>query len=198
MCLRPRDEGAVGELGAVVRARGAGVASETSDLVQNADHVGATDAVVDGDIHTLVGEIVGDGQALEPAAVGQRITDKVHAEHLVGRMGRHQLLAQAGRKLDLFAPTHGQLRPLVEAIDLLVVHVGKLLVQQIMQAAIAKAAPRLRQLNQPRRQRLRGRRRDGLMTESIAGQPRKAAGPALAHLVQLEHASDRLALALRG
>ena len=34
--------------------------------------------------------------------------------------------------------------------------------------------------------------------EGVAGQPRKAAGPALAHRREFEHVPDRLALALRG
>ena len=38
----------------------------------------------------------------------------------------------------------------------------------------------------------------GRMAEAVAGEPRKAAGPALAHRGEFEHAPDRLALALRG
>ena len=56
----------------------------------------------------------------------------------------------------------------------------------------------LRQFDDARRQRLGRRRLFGRMAEGIAGQPRKAAGPALAQRRELEHAPDRLALALRG
>ena len=65
-------------------------------------------------------------------------------------------------------------------------------------AAIAEPPANLRQLDDPRRQRLRRRRLFGRVAERIAGKPRKAAGPSLAHCRGFEHATDRLALALRG
>lgn len=78
------------------------------------------------------------------------------------------------------------------------VHVWELRAQQVVQAAIAEPAPDLGQFNDPRRQRLRGRRWFGRVTEGVAGQPRKAAGPALAQHRLVENAPDCLALALRG
>jgi len=70
--------------------------------------------------------------------------------------------------------------------------------QQVVQAAIAEPAADLRQFDDARRQRLGRRRLFGRMAEGIAGEPRKAAGPSFAHCRGIEHAADRLALALRG
>ena len=56
------------------------VAAEAGYLIQHADDVGATDAI---NVDALVVEVVDDRQALEPAPVGQRITDKVHAPHRI-------------------------------------------------------------------------------------------------------------------
>ena len=93
---------------------------------------------------------------------------------------------------------HGQVRLAIQPVDLLVVHVGKLRAQQIVQAAIAEPAADLGQFDDPCGQGQHGGRRFGRVTKGIAGQPRKAAGPALAQRGELEHALDRLALALRG
>lgn len=48
--LGPRDEGATGELGAVVGTHGARIAAEPGGLVQNAHDIGTADAMVDGDV----------------------------------------------------------------------------------------------------------------------------------------------------
>lgn len=63
-------EGPTRELRAVVGAYGARVATETSGLVQHADHVGATDAVIHRNVDAFVAEVVGDGEALEPTTIG--------------------------------------------------------------------------------------------------------------------------------
>lgn len=84
--LGPGDEGPAGELGTVIGAHGARVTAEAGRLVQQAHYIGTTDAVVDGDVHALAGEVVGDRQALDPASVGQRIADEVHAPHGVGSL----------------------------------------------------------------------------------------------------------------
>ncbi len=198
MLLRPCDEGPAGELRTVVRAHRPRVAAEPRSLIQHAHEVGATDAMVDRDVDALVGKVVGDRQALQAAPVGQRVADEVHAPYRIGGRCRRQPLALAGRPADLLATTHGQVRLAIQAVDLLVVHSRVLRTQQVVQAAIAEPAARLRQFDDARRQRLVRRRLFGRMAEGIAGQPRKAAGPTLAHRGGFEHATDRLALALRG
>lgn len=100
------------------------------------------------DVHALVGEVVGNGQALDAAATGQLVEDEIHADHLVRIPCRPQLLPLLRREPGLLAPTHTQLRLAVQAMDLLVVHLRKLRTQQVMQAAIAEAATRLRQFDQ--------------------------------------------------
>ena len=196
--LRPCDEGPAGELRTVVGAHRPRVAAEPRSLIQHAHDVGAADAMVDRDVDALVGKVVGDRQALQAAPVGQRVADEIHAPYRIGRRCRRQRLALAGRPADLLATTHGQVRLAIQAIDLLVVHSRVLRTQQVVQAAIAEPAADLRQLDDPRRQRLRRRRLPGRVAERIAGQPRKAAGPSLAHYRGIEHAAERLALALRG
>ena len=50
------------------------------------DH--AADAMVDRNIDTLTDEVVDDRQALQAAAVSQRIAKEVHAPHRIGRSRR--------------------------------------------------------------------------------------------------------------
>lgn len=198
MLLCPSDEGAAGELRAVVRAHRAGIAAEAGDLLQHTHHVGPADAMVHRDVNAFMGEVVGDGQALDAAATGQLVEDEVHADYLVGMPRWPQLLPLCRRELGLLATAHAQLRLAVQTVDPLVVHLRKLRAQQVVQAAIAEATTRLRQFDQPGRQGLRRRRGPRRVAESIAGDPRKATSPALADRRQLAHAPDCLALALRG
>ncbi|AKS16483.1 hypothetical protein AEA00_11460 [Xanthomonas campestris pv. campestris] len=198
MLLRPGNEGATGELGAIVGADRAWIATETRRLIEQAHYVSPADAVIHGNVHALASEVVDHGQALDAACVGQRIEHEVHAPGVVRHGGRQQFLPLTHRTLGLAPFAHLQLGFLVQAINLFVIHGWKLRAQQIMQSAIAEAAVGLGQLDQPRRQPLRGWRRHGCVAESIAGQPRKAASPALAQRGVFEHSSDCLALALRG
>lgn len=198
MSLCPGNKGPAGELGAVVGPHGPWVAAKAGGLVEHPDHVGPANAVVDRDIHALVGEVIGHGQALEPSSVCPGIAHEVHAPDLIGCLGDRQRLPFKRWPLHLLAPAHGEAGLAVEPVHLLVVHVGKLRAQQVVQAAITEPAPDLGQFDDPGRQRLRGRRWLGRVTEGIAGQPRKAAGPALAQHGLVEHAADCRALALRG
>ena len=130
--LRPGDEDATGELGSVVRTNRAWITTEAGSLVEQTHHVGAADAMIHGDVHALASEVIDDGQALDAASIGQRITDKVHAPGVVGRTSGQQDLALANRSLGLPALAYLQLSLVVQAINLLVVHVRKLRAQQIM------------------------------------------------------------------
>lgn len=61
------------------------------------------------DVYALTREVVHDGQALDPATVGQLIEHEAHAHHVVRSRRRNQLLAQGRRELDLLATAHSQL-----------------------------------------------------------------------------------------
>ncbi len=131
-------------------------------------------------------------------ALGQRIEHEVHAPGVVRHGGRQQFLPLTHRTLGLAPFAHLQLGFLVQAINLFVIHGWKLRAQQIMQSAIAEAAGWVwASSTSPRRQRLRGWRRHGCVAESIAGQPRKAASPALASTGCVRAFVGLLALALR-
>ena len=97
-------------------------------------------AVVDRDVHALVREVIGHGQALEAPGIGQGIADEVHAPDPVGCRGDRQRLPFKRWSLGLLASAHGEAGLAVEPVDLLVVHVGELRAQQVVQAAIAEPA----------------------------------------------------------
>src|SRR3546814_7326568 len=67
---------AAGKPRAVVGSHCPRISPEAGGPIQHAHGIGAADAVVHGDVDALVGEVVGDGQALQAAAVGQRVTDR--------------------------------------------------------------------------------------------------------------------------
>lgn len=166
--FRPRDEGPAREFRAIVGPHGARVAAEAGRLVQHAYHVSTTDAVIDRDVDALVAEVIGNGQAFEPTTVGQGIADKIHAPDRVGTTGRDQSLTLGRWPPDLPASAYGEVRLAVQTIDLLVVHAGKLLVQQVMQTTIAEPASHLCQFDDACRQRLRGGCRLGPVTVGVA------------------------------
>ena len=64
------------------------VASETGGPVKQSADVGARDAVVHGDVHALVAEVVGHRRALQAPAVGQTVADEIHAPYLVDAAGQ--------------------------------------------------------------------------------------------------------------
>lgn len=134
-------------------------------------HVSATDAVIDRDVDAFVAEVVGDRQALQSPAVGRGVTDEVHAPDHVGAARLHQRLTLGRWPPGLPAAAHGKVRLAEEAIHLLVVHAGKLLIQQVMQAAIAEPAPDPGQLDDACRQRLRGGCRFGWMAVGSRDSP---------------------------
>lgn len=81
--LRPRYKGSADELGPLACAHGQRVTAKPRYLLPHAHDVLAADAVVDGDIHALVAEVIGDGQALDAPATGQAVGDKVHAPNFI-------------------------------------------------------------------------------------------------------------------
>lgn len=64
MSLRPGNEGATGELGAIVGADRAWIATEARRLIEQAHYVSPADAVIHGNVHALASEIVDYGQHL--------------------------------------------------------------------------------------------------------------------------------------
>src|SRR3546814_3946560 len=81
---------AAGKPRAVVGSHCPRISPEAGGPIQHAHGIGAADAVVHGDVDALVGEVVCDGQALQAAAVGQRVTDAVHAPDGIGCARRCQ------------------------------------------------------------------------------------------------------------
>ena len=178
------------------------VASLTEAHVVNAGdgkHQHPTQALLD--LYAMQ-EAFGRLEGLHVAIVGDVLHSRVARSLVQGLqlMGASVVLVGPPPLLPegLAPATHGRFGLPIQAIDLLVVHHREFRLQQVVQATVTEAAAYLRQLDQSQRQRLCGRRRYGLMTESIAGQPRKAASPALTDRCQFAHAPDCLALALRG
>ncbi|KPL49538.1 hypothetical protein XAXN_06990 [Xanthomonas axonopodis] len=97
--LRPGDKGVAGELGAIVGPHDTWIGR----LVQQTHPIGAADAVVNRNVHALAGEVIDHSQALDAAAIGQRIEDEVHAPGRLWPAGRHQFLAFVDRTLGLAA-----------------------------------------------------------------------------------------------
>lgn len=122
----------------VVGAHGPRVAAEAGGPIQDACDVQTADAVIDSDVHALVGEVVGDRQAADAAATGQRVGHEVHAPYRVGCKGSRQGLAQHRRILGLATPAHRQVGVVIQPVNPLVVHVRKRRTQQIVQASIAE------------------------------------------------------------
>lgn len=147
MGLRPGHESAAGEFRSVVGSHCVRMSAKYSRLIQQPGHILAADAVVGRDVHALVAKIVGHGQALDAPAIGQAVADKIHAPHLIDVVRDLQRHAIAHRPFDLLALPDGQLGGAVEPIHALVVDLGKVRTQQIMDAPVAKASSRLRNMD---------------------------------------------------
>ena len=198
MLDRPGDERAAGEFGAVVCAYGAGVSPEHSRPIEQPGDVLAGDAVVDGDVHALVAEVVGHGQALQSPSVGQAVADEIHAPHLIDRPGQLQRHALAGGPANLLAFAHGQVGDAVQAVDALVVDARELRAQKIVDAPVTEAAPYMSHLDDPARQLTRRGVCLGRVAVAVAGEPHKTARSALGQMVFVDHHGDRLAPDLWG
>src|SRR3546814_20609801 len=81
---------AAGKPRAVVGSHCPRISPEAGGPIQHAHGIGAADAVVHGDDDALAGEVVGDGQALQAAAVGQRVPAAVNATDGIGCARRYQ------------------------------------------------------------------------------------------------------------
>lgn len=198
MSLRPGDEGPAGELRPVVGSHRRWIAPEDRRPVQQPRHVLTGDAIVHGDVHALVREVVGHGQALDAPAVGQTVGNEVHAPHLVDTASYRKWHALAGCAPHLLALTNRQLRLAVQPIDPLVVHAWELPTQQVMNAAIAKTPPHLRDLDDLGAELLRGLINHGRVAIAVSREPHQAARAALGQMMLGNHLGRRCALDLRG
>lgn len=106
-------QGSAGELRTVVGAHGQRLAAKDSGTVEQPGGVLTRDAPVNSDVHALVAEVIGHRQTFDAPAVGQAVTDEVHAPHLVDALGQLQRHAFRGGTPDLLAPAHGQVQMLV-------------------------------------------------------------------------------------
>lgn len=96
------------------------IAAKQSHLFQHAHNVRATDAVINGDVHAFVAEVVCDGQALDASPFGQAVADEVHAPDFIDEaalMQRHAIETQA---LHATVLAYRQVDQLVEPIRALV------------------------------------------------------------------------------
>src|SRR5574343_1130021 len=91
--LHPCHEGPACELWAVVGSDGLWVAPESCGLIQDAGDVCARHGQVRSDVDAFMGEVIGDGQALDASAICQRIAHKVQAPGMIDAGGRHQRCA---------------------------------------------------------------------------------------------------------
>jgi hypothetical protein len=81
-------------------------------------------APVHSDVDALVAEVVGDGQELDPAPVGQAVADEVHAQHFIDVLGQLQRRPLASQALDFLASVHGQAGFAVQPLRAFVIHAG--------------------------------------------------------------------------
>src|SRR5574343_434880 len=192
--LRPSHEGPAGELRALVGSDGLRIAPEPGDLVQHAHDVLATNAVIDGDVHALVAEVVGHGQALDAPPAGQAVADEVHAPHLVdgpALVQRHPFELQA---LLAAALAHRQVRQLVEPVHALVVDLRACGPQQIADAPVAEAPPFVRQLDDALARRLVVLGTLGWMPPAVARQTHQGAGAPFTDRGWFKHLAHRASL----
>ncbi len=119
--LGPGHEGSARELWPLVGSHGLRVAPEPRNLVEHAHDVLAADAVIHSDVHALVAEVIGHGQALDAPTAGQAVADEVHAPDFIdgtALVQRHPFELQA---LLAAALTHRQVGQSVEPVHALVV-----------------------------------------------------------------------------
>lgn len=76
------DEGPAGEFRAVVGSDSGRVVPEACALVQQPGRRQAAATVAHGDLHAIVAEVIGHGQALDAPSVGQAVAAEVRAPHL--------------------------------------------------------------------------------------------------------------------
>ena len=151
--LCPAHERPACEFRPVVCAHGLRIAPEQGGLVEQASHILAGDAEVGGNVDALMTEIVGHRQAFEAPATDQAVADEIHAPYLIDGFGDLQRYPLSRRSLRLLAFLDRKLRGAVQAKDALVIHAGVLRAQQVVNAPIAEAAPRLGDIDDRRAQR---------------------------------------------
>ncbi len=86
-CLHPCHEGSACELWAVIGSDGLWVAPEPRGLIQDPGDVCARHGQVHCDVDAFMGEVIGNGQALDASAIGQRIAYEVQAPGLIDACG---------------------------------------------------------------------------------------------------------------
>jgi hypothetical protein len=158
----------------------------------------AAHAVVHGDGHALATEVVDHRQALDAPGVGQRVHHEVGAPSVVDVPAGGQRHALEADALGLAAFAHRQLVELVQPPHALVVDLMAFAHEQVVDAPVAKAPTRMRQLDDAGAEFLVGCIHDRWLTEAGSGQPRIAAGTAFADVEHFDHPASRLAPGLRG
>jgi hypothetical protein len=191
-------KGPAGEPRTVVGTRRQRIAAEDGSLVEQPRDVLARDAPVHSDAHAFMAEVVGHRQALDSPAGTQAVADEIHTPHLIDAAGQLQRHALGRRALDLLALAHGQVGRAVQAVDLLVVHAGVLRAQQVVDAPIAEAPTRVRDLHDAGLQSLAHLVDLRWIAIILAGEPHKPARTSFGQIALVDHHGDGCALGLRG
>jgi len=196
--LRPRHEGPAGELRAIVGANGPWIAAEDGCLIEQPGYILARDAIVGGDVDTLMAEVICHGQTLDAPTIGQAVADEIHAPHLIDHLCDLERHALACRTLRFLAFPHRQFGGTVESIDTFVIHAGEFRAQQVVDAPIPESPPRLGDVDDGGGERSRLLIRHRRVPVTIAGEPHKPTGVAFGQIEPLDDLPDGLALDLWG
>src|SRR5580658_5835684 len=132
--------------------------------------------MIDNYVDRFLGEIIDDGQALQPSAVFKGIADKIDRPNLVGAV-RDQQRAPLQRHTTAFSPpAHLQLIRTIQSMDAFNVHLNPFSTQHRMDASIAKTTPLRGELPDPCPQLIVVQRRTGFVVQNRARQPHQVTG----------------------
>lgn len=143
-------------------------------------------------------EVIGNAQALDAPTIGQTVRNEVQSPHLIHACRYCQWHPLTGRAPHLLALAHCQLRLAVEQILAVVIYARELRAQQVMDAAIAEAAPHLCDLDDLGAELLRGLVDHRRIAIAIPGEPNQTARTAFGQMMLGKHLGRRCAPDLQG
>jgi hypothetical protein len=149
MLLRPAQHRHAGELGAVVGNDHGWTAAGGDQGVELAHDPQARQRGVGDQEEAFAREVVDEGQDAEPAAVGERIRQEIHAPALVGTLRDRHRRPCADCPFAPRSPAHLQPFLTIEATQLLVVHDDAFTLKQDVQPPITEPPADRREFTQP-------------------------------------------------
>lgn len=117
------------ELWPLVGSDSSGIAAEGRDAVEDAGDIGAADGLICDDVDGFPRVVIDHGQALDPAAAGQRIEDEIHRPDLVRRSRHFQWFPVDCHAVTLATSAHGEARIAIDPVHALVVRLHALAAQ---------------------------------------------------------------------